>query len=135
MKEAKTASAGPPLRVLVVEDSPDAADALRILLELSGFEVAVAHDAEEALAMLRDYPAELGYLDIGMPGMDGYELARRIRAAERPMYLVAVTGWGQQKDVAAAFAAGFDEHLTKPAAPDRIVAIAERRAMCSVASA
>ena len=102
--------------MLVVDDSRDAADSLRVLLELLGAEVRVAYDGAAALDACRGYQPEVVLLDIGMPGMDGYEVARRIRQGTGPkdMTLIALTGWGQEKDRRNAKAAGFDHHLVKP---------------------
>ena len=108
---------GAPPRILVVDDNQDSADSLGALLEMLGATVAVAHDGEAALEALDIQRPHIVFLDIGMPRMDGYEVARRIR--ERPgghdTYLVALTGWGQQKDRLESEAAGFDRHMVKPA--------------------
>ena len=103
-------------RVLVADDNLDAAEALATLLEALGHEVRVAHDGAQALATGRDFEPEVVLLDLGMPVMDGLEVARRMRqqpwgAAAR---VVAVTGWGQQQDRARTAEAGFDAHLVKP---------------------
>src|SRR5262249_22319846 len=107
----------PPRRVLVVDDNRDAADSLGQLLKVLGADVRVARDGAEALEAYGDYDPAVVLLDIGMPGMDGYEGARRIRARSpgpRPT-IVALTGWGQEKDRREAREAGFDHHLVKPA--------------------
>src|SRR5205814_1732660 len=103
-------------RVLVVDDNVDAADGLGALLEMLGAEVRVVHDGEGALAALASYQPAVVFLDIGMPSMDGYEVARRMRrhAVARDAKIVALTGWGQERDRANARAAGFDHHLVKP---------------------
>jgi PAS domain S-box-containing protein len=103
-------------RVLVVDDSPDAADTLAMLLRLEGQEVRVAYDGPSALAAAEAAPPDIAFLDLGMPTMDGYELARRMRARQelRTVRLVAVTGWGQDEDRRRTREAGFDEHLVKP---------------------
>jgi CheY-like chemotaxis protein len=104
-------------RILIVDDNKDAADTLGILLRMLGAEVAVAHDGAAALAALPVHRPAVVFLDIGMPGMDGYEVARRIR--QRPdshdTTLIALSGWGQDRDRRESEAAGFDYHLTKPA--------------------
>ncbi len=103
-------------RILVVDDNRDAAETLAALMELEGHTVRVALDAERALGIAAAFDPEVALLDIGMPGMNGYQLAQRIRAtgsATRPM-LVAITGWGQAQDRELAMNAGFDHHLTKP---------------------
>jgi signal transduction histidine kinase/ActR/RegA family two-component response regulator len=112
----------PPRRVLIVDDNRDAASSLSLLLKLLGCEVAVANQGADALALLPSFRPAVILLDIGMPGMDGYEVARRIR--ERPEFrevlLIALTGWGQQEDRRRTAEAGFDYHLIKPADPNEI---------------
>jgi PAS domain S-box-containing protein len=111
-------------RVLVVDDNQDAADALVEALGAEGHSTAVAYDGPSALEAAARVQPEMAFLDIGLPVMDGYELARRMRDLFGPgIKLVALTGYGQEKDRAAARAAGFDEHLVKPVDLDRIVAI------------
>ena len=106
-------------RVLVAEDIPDAAEMMRLMLESMGHAVRVAADGVQAVAMAREFEPQVALLDIGMPRMDGYEAARRIRAMlGRCVYLVALTGWGQEEDERRSFAAGFDRHVTKPAEPE-----------------
>jgi CheY-like chemotaxis protein/two-component sensor histidine kinase len=103
-------------RILVVDDSRDAADSLGVLLELLGAEVRVAYDGRAALDVFSTYRPRVVLLDIGMPGMDGYEVARRIRQHPRSeqVTLIALTGWGQERDRRNSEAAGFDRHLIKP---------------------
>lgn len=117
-------------RVLVVDDNADAASSLALLLRLLGHQVHVANDGPEALqAVAADCP-DLVLLDIGMPGMDGYEVARRLRAlpgTERTL-IVALTGWGQSQDRQRSKDAGFDHHLTKPVEPAQLQAILTHRA-------
>ncbi|HEV8549055.1 MAG TPA: response regulator, partial [Polyangiaceae bacterium] len=112
-------------RVLVVDDNVDAAETLALLLEALGAETRVAHDGASALAEYPRFEPELVLLDIGMPGMDGHEVARRLRAADpaRKAVLVALTGWGQAEDRRLAREAGFDEHLVKPAGLEALKAI------------
>ena len=101
----------------MVDDNHDAADSLAMILRILGGDVKVARSGAEALLLLEDFQASIVLLDIGMPEMDGYEVARRIRArkgASRPA-IVALTGWGQEQDRARAREAGFDHHLVKPA--------------------
>lgn len=107
-------------KVLVVDDNHDAADTAATLLEITGYETRVAYDPAAALALLDDYVPNVAVLDIGLPGMSGYELARRFRAHPNGVRcrLVALTGYGQADDVAMAMKHGFDTHLAKPAAPD-----------------
>jgi CheY-like chemotaxis protein len=108
--------------VLVADDNRDAADSLALLLEMNGHEVAVAHCGEVAFRAAERARPNAAILDIGMPDISGYEVARRIRAEiwGGRMLLVAVTGWGQADDKARARAAGFDHHLTKPVDPDQV---------------
>jgi len=115
---------GEPRRVLVVDDNADAATLLSVLLEAHGHQVRVAHDAEDALMTQASFAADVALLDIGLPDIDGYDLARQLRAsATRPLRLIAVTGWGQDGDRERARAAGFDGHLTKPAQLDTLLAV------------
>jgi signal transduction histidine kinase len=112
----RTAAALPRRRVLVVDDNLDAADSLATLLRLRGQDVRTAYDGPTGLAAARDFRPDLAFLDIGLPGMDGCELARALRAdpAGRDTLLVALTGWGQDEDRQQSHAAGFDEHHAKP---------------------
>jgi CheY-like chemotaxis protein len=112
----------PPRRILLVDDNADAAESLGKLLELTGHEVRIAHDGPAALEAARTFRPEVALLDIGLPGMDGYEVARRLReqpATQRTL-LVALTGWGQAEDRRRSREAGFDHHLTKPADPEAL---------------
>jgi signal transduction histidine kinase len=106
-----------PRRLLLVDDNVDAVESLAILLKADGHDVRVAHDGAGALALIESFRPDLVVLDIGLPGMNGYEIAQRIRA--RPELgaptLVALTGYGQQEDRKRARAAGFDHHFIKPA--------------------
>jgi PAS domain S-box-containing protein len=119
------AGRGRPLRLLVVDDNVDAAATLAMLLEACGHEVAVEHDSRRALERARMEPPDAALLDIGLPEMDGNELARRLRAdpRTRQALLVAVTGYGQEQDRRAAQQAGFDHHMVKPVDLDRLEAI------------
>jgi signal transduction histidine kinase len=103
-------------RVLVVDDNTDAAELLARAMSEFGCETQIAHDGPSALALIEIFRPELALLDIGLPVMDGYELAQHIRNRPNaePTHLVAVTGYGQKSDIEQALAAGFDEHLTKP---------------------
>jgi PAS domain S-box-containing protein len=107
------------LRVLVADDNVDAATTLAALLEMHGHELRIAHDGPQALALAGQFRPQLVFLDIGMPGMTGYEVAHRLRdnQALAPCTIVAVSGWGAKDDLARAKAAGFDMHFTKPVAP------------------
>jgi PAS domain S-box-containing protein len=105
-----------PLRVLVVDDNLDAADSLVALLEVLGHTTTVAHDGVQALQVARGFVPDLVILDIGLPGMSGYDVAREIRrsAELRKVVLIALTGWGSESDQRQSQEAGFDQHLTKP---------------------
>jgi CheY-like chemotaxis protein len=111
-----------PLRVLLVDDNADSADGLAMLLELQGHETRVAYDGESALETARSFRPHAALLDIGMPSMDGYELARRLRAAPetKETMLVAMTGWGQEEDQRKGREAGFAHHLVKPFEPSAV---------------
>jgi signal transduction histidine kinase/ActR/RegA family two-component response regulator len=115
----------PPRRILLVDDNPDALETLASLLAVLGASVATASSGREALGMLDRVQPDAVLLDIGMPEMDGHEVARRIRAI--PQYagalLIALTGWGQDQDFALSSAAGFDHHLVKPPDINRLRAI------------
>jgi PAS domain S-box-containing protein len=117
-------------RILVVDDNDDQAQSLRMLLSMMGHEVRVAPDGPSALAALDDFDADVALVDIGLPGMSGYELARRIREQPRlrHLLLVAQTGWGQEADRRRSQDAGFDHHLVKPVAPESLTeTLASRR--------
>ncbi|HEY7114929.1 MAG TPA: PAS domain S-box protein [Thermoanaerobaculia bacterium] len=105
-----------PLRVLIADDNPEAADALGMLLEMDGDAVRVAYDGVSALRGAETFRPNAVLLDIGMPGLDGYEVARRMRASEatRDCLLVAISGWGTPEDRKRSFDAGFNHHLVKP---------------------
>jgi signal transduction histidine kinase/CheY-like chemotaxis protein len=106
-------------RILVVDDNPDAADSLAVLLKLSGHEVHVAHDGLEAVEAAAKFQPDVILLDIGLPRLNGYEAARRIRnqQRDRSVILVALTGWGQDEDRRRSEEAGFDAHMVKPVDP------------------
>jgi signal transduction histidine kinase/DNA-binding response OmpR family regulator len=108
--------------ILVVDDNVDAAETLRELLQMLGYSVETAFDGPSALHKLEARWPEVAVLDIGLPGMDGYELAALIRQAGRPIQLVALSGYGQESDAMRARAAGFDLHLTKPVSFDELQA-------------
>ena len=114
----ETARSMPPRarRVLVVDDNVDSADMLAEVLRDVGHEVAVAHDPAAALALLEEFTPEIAILDIGLPIMDGYELAERIRATagSGACRLIALTGYGQQYDRGRSTRTGFASHLVKP---------------------
>jgi signal transduction histidine kinase/ActR/RegA family two-component response regulator len=112
-------------RVLVVDDNRDAADITGLLLEAFGADVKVVHSGAAALTMLEEWIPQVMLLDLGMPDMDGFEVAGRLRTDPRlqSMALVALTGWGQQADVERTRAAGFDCHLVKPASGEQLMAL------------
>ena len=112
-------------RVMVVDDNRDAAESLGMLLEMDNCTVSVAFDGLQALALVDEFRPDIVLLDIGMPGMDGYELAKRMRVTPRgpELVLVALTGWGQAEDKRRAMDAGFNEHLTKPVDPDLLARV------------
>ena len=104
------------LRLLIVDDNQDAANSLATLLMLQGHEVVVAHSGPAALEIVSSYTPDVVFLDLGMPGMDGYDVARRMRQQSglENMVLVALTGWGQQEDRRRTSEAGFQYHFVKP---------------------
>ncbi|WP_374672924.1 ATP-binding protein [Ideonella sp.] len=111
-----------PRRVLIADDNRDAADSLAALLRLEGHDTCLSFDGTEALQRWREFDPDVCLFDIGMPGRNGYELAREIRAqpgGERPV-LIAITGWGQEADRQRAMASGFNHHLTKPVDPSQL---------------
>jgi PAS domain S-box-containing protein len=118
-------SSRPCRRVLVVDDNADVAGSCALLLRLKGQEVRVAHDGSAALVVARDFRPEVVLLDIGMPGMDGYELARQLRLQPEMQgaRLVALTGYGQGEDRKRSLEAGLDAHLVKPVAPEALDAL------------
>jgi signal transduction histidine kinase/CheY-like chemotaxis protein/CHASE3 domain sensor protein len=109
---------GPPRsrRILIADDNHDGAESLAATLRLTGHEVVVTYDGFGAIDAARSFAPELAFIDIGMPGLSGYEVARSIRATEwgRSIHLIALTGWGQDEDKRRAQGAGFDTHLIKP---------------------
>jgi CheY-like chemotaxis protein len=108
--------------VLVVDDNSDAAESLALLLRLEGHEASVAYDGAAAIALAEADPPDLAFLDLGMPKMDGYELARLFRTNEklRRVLLIALTGWGQPEDRQRTRDAGFDFHVVKPVEPETL---------------
>jgi DNA-binding response OmpR family regulator len=106
---------GAPKRVFVVDDNRDAADTLGMYLSLEGYDVRVAYDGDEAIEEAHDFQPEVALLDIGLPGKDGYEIARAMRSErDDDVMLIAVTGYTSEDDLAKARAAGFDHHFSKP---------------------
>jgi CheY-like chemotaxis protein len=116
-----------PARVLVVDDYALAAESLAMLLQEFGYETRVAHDGATALAVMAQFNPDIALIDIGLPVMDGYEVARAIRSMKQfeKLPLIAVTGYGQSSDRARVREAGFNEHLVKPINAERIGQIVE----------
>jgi CheY-like chemotaxis protein len=110
------------LRILVVEDNRDSADSLRLLLELSGHEVAVAYTGHDGVRAAEQCQPDVVLCDIGLPGLDGYGVARRLRdnPTTAKARLIAVTAYGQDEDRRRSHEAGFEQHLVKPVDPDAL---------------
>lgn len=109
-------------RILVVDDNTDAAESLSLLLQLNSHEIRTATNGRDALVLAQEFVPDVAFLDIGMPGMTGFELATRLRAMPTlaGMTIVAVTGWGSEEDQARSREAGFDHHFTKPIAAETV---------------
>jgi CheY-like chemotaxis protein len=112
-------------RVMLVDDNVDALESMEMLLQMLGYEVATAPHPDAALDLDARFDPSIAVIDIGLPGMDGYQLAAEIRRRRggRPVRLVAFTGYGSADDVARAHAAGFDAHLVKPVEIDQLIAV------------
>jgi PAS domain S-box-containing protein len=112
-------------RVVIIDDNRDAANTMAMLVDELGGSTRLAHDARSGLEVVREYQPDIVFLDIGMPGIDGYEACRRMRQrpSHEPIVIVAVTGWGQPQDKQRALEAGFDAHLTKPVELDALARI------------
>jgi CheY-like chemotaxis protein len=112
-------------RVVIIDDNQDAAHTMSMFVQQLGGSARVAHDAKSGMAAVQDFQPDIVFLDIGLPGMDGYETCRRIRRqpAARHIVIIAVTGWGQAQDKQRAMDAGFDAHLTKPVDPKAFASI------------
>jgi CheY-like chemotaxis protein len=118
-----------PRRILVVDDNADAADSLGMLLEVRGDEVRIAYDGIEALEAEDAFKPEVVLLDIGMPKLSGYDVAKRIRESRgTAVLIVAITGWGQDDDRQRARDAGFNYHFTKPVDFEMLLDIIDREA-------
>ena len=113
----------PARRVLIVDDNTDSAETLATLLQIGGNETRTAHDGLAAVAAAEAFRPEVALLDIGLPGLNGWDTARRIREQPwgRTMILVALTGWGQEEDRRKSADAGFDHHLVKPVDIDALM--------------
>ena len=114
-------------RVLVVDDNEDAADSLATLLQVLGYTVRVAYDGPDAIVAADEFRPDAALLDIGLPKLSGYDIARHMRGSRGDeVLLVAITGWGQEDDRRKARDAGFDHHFTKPADFDLLMALLEQ---------
>jgi CheY-like chemotaxis protein len=114
-------------RLLVVDDNEDAADSLATLLGVLGYEVKVAYDGPEAIQAADGFMPDAALLDIGLPHLSGYDIARHMRSTRGPgVLLVAITGWGQEDDRRRAREAGFDSHFTKPADFEQLTGLLDR---------
>ncbi|MCC6418712.1 MAG: response regulator [Gemmataceae bacterium] len=124
-RDVSTVRSSPPLRVLVVEDDRDCAESTALLLDLAGYVVDVAFTGEEALARARENVPDVVLLDLGLPGTNGYEVARRLRAMDlgRQVLIVAITGYGRDEDRAGGEAAGVHLHFLKPVEPAWLLAL------------
>ncbi len=134
--QREAASARDARRILVVDDNADAADSLGMLLEVRGDNVRIAYDGLEALDAEADFRPEVVLLDIGMPKLSGYDVARRIREARgNAVLIVAITGWGQEDDRQRARDAGFNHHFTKPVDFDVLLDLIDRESPRAAARA
>jgi CheY-like chemotaxis protein len=124
-------------RIVVADDNQDMADSLKVLLELDGHVVHTTQDGAGAIALARSVQPDFLLLDIGMPKLNGYEVARHIRMQPwgREMRLVAITGWGQPEDRSRALKAGFDYHLTKPVPLEDLIDILHARGVYALLAA
>jgi len=118
-------SAKPPksrLKILVVDDNPDAALSMAMMLSMMGHETRTAHDGEAAVTTAEEFRPQVILLDIGLPKLNGYEVAQRIRGQEwgAEMFLVAITGWGQDEDRRRSDDVGMNLHMVKPVEPDAL---------------
>lgn len=115
------------MRVMVVEDNRDTLASIAAVLRFEQYDVVTAPDGQIAIEMARLYPPDVVLLDIGLPGMDGYQVAQELRkqGPERTLYIAAITGYGTDADKQRATEAGFDAHLTKPARPFAIIRLLE----------
>jgi DNA-binding response OmpR family regulator len=128
-KEAALSMSGR-VRLLVADDNNDAADTLAMILGMMGYAVRVAYGGLEAIAVAQEFRPQAAILDVGMPELDGYQVAQELRrqSAGCGLVLIALTGWGDQDDRQCALLAGFDHHFTKPVDCDALVSVLPREA-------
>jgi DNA-binding response OmpR family regulator len=115
-----------PVELLVVDGNADLAESVQLLLQTRGWVVHVALDAATAMTVVERRPIALAFIAIGLPDVDGYTLARRLRETARPCALIALTGYGHAEDRRRALEAGFDDHVLKPASPAQLEALVTR---------
>ncbi len=114
-------------RILVVDDNEDAANSLGTLLEVMGYKVRIAYDGPEGIEAADEFEPAVALLDIGLPKLSGYDIARHVRGKRGgEVLLVAITGWGQEEDRRRAREAGFDHHFTKPADFDKLLSLIDK---------
>ena len=123
MKPSSSLSSRRKTRILVVDDLPDSADSLALLLQSHGHEVRTSYDGADAVEIAREYRPDVVLLDLGLPQLNGYEAARRLRGLSlgEPVLLIAITGWGQEEDRWRTHEAGFDQHMVKPVDPNALM--------------
>jgi CheY-like chemotaxis protein len=123
--EESAASAFRACRILIVDDNKDAADSMALAVQLAGYTVRAAYDGPEGLELAFVFAPDLVLLDLGMPGLNGFEIAQRIRRETwgQSLTLIALTGWGQEQDRRRTKDAGFDAHLTKPVSPSELLRV------------
>ncbi len=116
-------------RILVVDDNVDSAQSMALLLQLEGHQVECAHDGAQALERATAIAPQVVLLDLELPQVNGYEVARTLRGRDggQALLLIAISGFGRDRDRAAALEAGFDFHLTKPADPDEVIRLVGQR--------
>lgn len=120
------------LRIMVVDDNRDAADSMAMMLEANGHEVCSVYDGREALTAFAEFRPNAALLDIGLPHVSGYELATQFRQIDARCTLIAISGWGTERDKEQARRGGFDAHLTKPADPHAVMALVEKLCAATV---
>lgn len=120
-------------RIMVVDDNRDAADSMAMMLEARGHLVCSVYDGRDAVEAFQDFQPDAAILDIGLPHISGYELATQFRQSGHPCALIAISGWGTDRDKEQARRWGFDAHLTKPADPHAVIAMME--SLCAAALA